>query len=75
MPAARGVSDGVNSRPLDDTLAETGPGLSDDAVLDGELAPGELDEGSDAAVAKLKREGWAPADGGSPEEETEAHPS
>ena len=62
----------------DQTLAETGPGLSDDAVLDGELAPGELDPGSDAAIAKLRREGWAPdaaAPQGSAEEETEAHPS
>ena len=63
----------------DDTVAETGPGLSDEAVLDGELAPGELDEGADAAIAKLHWEGWAPGDAradlGSAEEESEAHPS
>ena len=72
------TADGPSARPLDDTVAETGPGLSDDAVLDGELAPGELEEGSDEAVDALRRRGWAPLDGsgqGSAEDETEAHPS
>ena len=27
-----GVADGANSRPLDDTVAQTGPGIPDDAA-------------------------------------------
>ena len=53
---------GGGGRPLDETLAETGPGLADDAVADGELKPGELDEGSDDAVEKLERAGWRAPD-------------
>ena len=38
--AQRGIGNGPNSRPLDDTVAQTGPGIPDDALLDGEeLAP------------------------------------
>lgn len=79
MPVERGVSDGPNSRPLDDTVGETGPGIPDDAVLDGELGPGELGDGADQAVEVLERSGWAPRpkDDPSPEAEaeSEAHPS
>lgn len=65
--AAAGIGGGgPNNRPLDDTLAETGPGLADDAVLDGELAPGEIGRGSEDAEVKLKRAGWTkPEAGGS----------
>lgn len=35
---ARPDNDGTNARPLDDTIAGTGPGIPDDA-----LAPGEDD--------------------------------
>ena len=69
------MTDGQNGRPLNDTVAETGPGLSDDAVMEGELAPGELDRGADAALESLRRKGWAPQTAESAEEETEAHPS
>ena len=31
----RGISTGPNSRPLDDTIAQTGPGIPDDAASDG----------------------------------------
>ncbi len=30
-----GTSNGANSRPLDDTLAQTGPGIPDDAASPG----------------------------------------
>ena len=69
------MAEGQNARPLNDTVAETGPGLSDDAVMEGELAPGELDRGADAALEALRRKGWAPQDAQTAEEETQAHPS
>ena len=75
MTPASGASDGGNGRPLDDTVAETGPGLSDDAVADGELAPGALEAGADAALARLRAQGWAPPSAADAEAETEAHPS
>ena len=74
----RGASTGANSRPLDDTVSETGPGIPDDAVLDGEMGPGELAEGADEAVDALERSGWAPSRDGAEQEaeaESEAHPS
>ena len=79
--ADRGISTGPNSRPLEDTVGETGPGIPDDAVLDGELAPGEVGEGADQAVEALERSGWAPpskdgvGDEAAAEAETEAHPT
>lgn len=66
-----GVSDGANSRPLNDTVAETGPGIPDDAVLEGQVGPGELAEGADAAVERLKQAGWT----GEAVDDSEAHPS
>ena len=30
---------GMNARPLDDTIATTGPGIADDALLPGEDMP------------------------------------
>ncbi len=34
-PQGAGIEDGQNSRPLDDTLAQTGPGIPDDAASPG----------------------------------------
>jgi hypothetical protein len=44
---------GTNSHPLDDTIAGTGPGIPDDALMPGEdgLPPAPTDE-EVAAVAK-----------------------
>ena len=57
-----------------DTPAETGAGIPDEAVGEGQLPPGALDQGADAAVAALQRKGWAkPAP--TAEDEAEAHPS
>lgn len=50
--AQRGISNGTNSRPLDDTVAQTGPGIPDDALLPGE----ELDEPVDDATVDRVRE-------------------
>ena len=79
MADGRGISTGPNSRPLDDTVGETGPGIPDDAVMDGELGPGEIGEGADQAVEALERSGWAPPSKADPtseaEAESEAHPS
>ena len=73
--AGRGLASGQNSRPLDDTVAETGPGIADDAVVGGELAPGELGVGADMAVEKLERSGWVEPTASAAEAETQAHPS
>ena len=78
MADGRGVSTGPNSRPLNDTVGETGPGIPDDAVLDGELAPGEIGVGADEAVEALEKSGWAPSKSdreAEAEAETEAHPT
>ena len=82
MAGGHGLSTGPNSRPLNDTVSETGPGIPDDAVMDGELAPGELGIGADRAVEALERSGWAPppkSDAAAREAdaaaESEAHPS
>lgn len=42
---------GANARPLNDTVAQTGPGIADDALLEGEAAPEPLDV---AEVAKAR---------------------
>lgn len=57
MSDERGISNGVNSRPLDDTIAGTGPGIADDA-----LAPGEelLKAPTDEEVAAMARKLGAP---------------
>ena len=79
--APRGISTGANSRPLNDTVAETGPGIADDAVMPGELAPGDLDlAAADRAVERLQAEGWADPphaerSADDAEAETEAHPT
>ena len=51
--AERGISDGTNSRPLNDTVAQTGPGIPDDALLEGEeIAPPVDDE----TVARVREQ-------------------
>lgn len=78
---AGGVSTGANARPLNDTVAETGPGIPDDAVTPRELGPTDLDAGAVAASAEaLAARGWAPADPDAvsqdaAEAESEAHPT
>ena len=42
--AQRGISNGTNSRPLNDTVAQTGPGIPDDALLPGEEIDPPIDE-------------------------------
>lgn len=69
----RGVSDGPDSRPLDETIAETGPGLADEAVAEGQLRPGELDAQVEAQARALRAKGWTGACGHA--DDTEAHPS
>ena len=49
----RGESNGVNSRPLDDTVAGTGPGIADDALLPGQEMPEAPSDEEVARVAKL----------------------
>jgi len=74
----RGIGTGSNSRPLDDTVAETGPGIPDDAVMDGELVPGELGADAEAQAETLRRSGWTgetPTDPSTDPGEPEAHPS
>lgn len=41
---------GTNARPLNDTVAQTGPGIADDALLPGESPPDPVDEGEVARV-------------------------
>lgn len=48
---------GANSRPLDDTVAGTGPGLPDDALAPGEELPTPP---SDEEVASVARKLGAP---------------
>ena len=54
----RGISNGPNSRPLDETIAETGPGIADDAVGQGQLRPEEMGQGAEAQAKALHRKGW-----------------
>ena len=55
---------GTNSRPLNDTIAETGPGIPDDSLLPGEDPPGPLadDATVDRVKAQLNKVGSKPAD-------------
>jgi hypothetical protein len=69
-----GISNGTNSRPLNDTIAETGPGIPDDAVADGELGPGDVNPAEAERQAQALRErGWTGS--GDNAAEPEAHPS
>ena len=49
--AQRGISNGTNSRPLNDTVAQTGPGIPDDALLEGEEIAPAVD---DATVERVR---------------------
>ncbi len=49
--AERGISNGTNSRPLNDTVAQTGPGIPDDALLPGEEIDPPVD---DATVERVR---------------------
>jgi len=71
---ARGISNGPNSRPLDETIAETGPGIPDDPVGPGELGPGDLGANADRQVEALRRKGWT-GERRAGEDDSEAHPS
>ncbi|HEX8388707.1 MAG TPA: hypothetical protein VF636_06795 [Sphingomonas sp.] len=51
--AQRGISNGTNSRPLDDTVAQTGPGIPDDALLPGEEIEPPVE---DATVARVREQ-------------------
>jgi hypothetical protein len=42
MPDIR--NGGTDSRPLNDTIAQTGPGIADDALAPGEELPDPVDE-------------------------------
>jgi hypothetical protein len=49
-----GASTGTNSRPLNDTIAGTGPGIADDALAPGQEMPvGPSDEEVAAMARKL----------------------
>ena len=54
-----GISNGPNARPLDETLAETGPGVPDEARTDRELPLEELGEGAEGQAKALRRRGWS----------------
>jgi hypothetical protein len=55
---------GANSRPLNNTIAETGPGIPDDALAPGEELP---EMPSDDEVARVaKKLGAAPDQAGKP---------
>lgn len=43
---------GTNARPLDDTIAQTGPGIPDDALAPGEAPLGPIDEAEVQRVAE-----------------------
>ena len=57
----------------EDVIAETGPGLPDDAVAEGQLGPGELGVDSEAEAQALKDKGWV--DGYDHSNDPEVHPS
>lgn len=40
-PGQRGISNGPNSRPLDDTISQSAPGLPDDSGRPVEITPEE----------------------------------
>jgi hypothetical protein len=42
MPDIR--NGGTNARPLNDTIAQTGPGIADDALAPGEELPDPVDD-------------------------------
>ena len=69
-----GISNGPNSPPLNDTVAEPGPGIADDAAGDGHLAPEDLQAAeADRWAERLRQRGWTGACGHA--DDTEGHPS
>ena len=84
MAGAAGVSTGPHGGARDVSLAETGPGIPDEAVTPGELRPTDLDAAAvEADVHALSRRGWTrsasstepPAAEAEAQAEAEAHPS
>jgi hypothetical protein len=69
----RGISNGSNSRPLTETIAETGPGLPDEAAAPGELRSEDIGRDIEAQAERLRQRGWTGACGHA--DDTEAHPS
>jgi hypothetical protein len=63
------------ARSPEEIMAETGPGIPDEAVLAGQLTPDALAAGADAAVEKLEQSGWVKPSAAEAEAETQAHPS
>lgn len=55
MPDTTPISNGPNARPLNDTIASTGPGIADDALAPGEegLPTAPTDEEVAAAAKAL----------------------
>jgi hypothetical protein len=74
-----GISNGPNSRSSNDTIAETGPGIADDSVIDGEMRPEDMDAADAERLAEaLRRKGWGrlvKGAGAAAADEVEAHPS
>ena len=67
---------GAGVPDLDDTMAETGPGIPDEAVTPGELGPTDLSlAAAERAAAKLREDGWVGEGAEGAEAETQAHPS
>lgn len=52
MSDTDGISTGTNARPLNDTIAGTGPGIPDDALAPGKTLPEAPSDEEVAAVAK-----------------------
>jgi hypothetical protein len=50
--AENGASTGTNSRPLNDTIAGTGPGIADDALAPGQELPVQPSDEEVAAMAR-----------------------
>lgn len=70
----RGIGNGTNSRPLEDTIAGTGPGIPDDALTPGEeLAQAPTD--AEVAEAATRLDAPVPENRKGGEAESEAHPS
>lgn len=72
MPEREKITDGANERAIDESLAGTGPGIPDDALLPGEELP---EPPSDAEVDRIARKLGAPvpkAEDGPPSSESSA---
>lgn len=75
----RGIDTGPNSRPLNDTVASTGPGIPDDALAAGETLDDALPSGTeDLSTEQLADQvfGTGEDSGAAPDpDEPEGHPS